>query len=496
MKKLYGVLICCFLALFGCSGGGGGGSSVSSPANRTLASIEVTPANNVLAVGMQKQFTATGAYSNGEKADLTASVAWSSSDSTSVSVSNDPATRGMVKILGQTTRPVEITAKLGSISGTSRLTVSSRELVAVGVTPSSGSVAAGTSSGFTAIATYSDATIEDVTQAAQWSSSLPAVATVTGGRVSAAAAGSATITALFNGKSGTATVTVTNATLTSLAIAPQNYRLSVGTSGQLSASGTFSDGSTQDLTAGVAWSSSSPGVATVSVTGRASGVATGTTTITAVHGTITATATVNVTAAALQSLTITPGTLTLVAGETRPLTATGSYSDGTTQDLSRVVTWNSSSPSTAIITGDGTLAAAETGNATISATYSGVSASAALTITPLDVTGTWTGTYTIYDDPDDPSQIGTYTFRFELVQRDGVLSGVPTLRDIASGQLSGSVSGRNISFQYTYFSPLYSRLMENIGTVEITDNVMSGHAVENYNSGYNCSYVFTLRKTP
>lgn len=496
MKKMYVLLICCILALFGCSGGGGGGSSVSSPANKTLASIEVTPNNNVLAVGMQKQFTATGTYSNGEKADLTASAAWSSSDSTLVSVSNDPATRGLVKILAPANKPVEITATLGTVSGTSRLTVSSRELVTVGISPSSGTVAAGTNSGFTAIATYSDATTEDVTQAAQWTSSLPAVATVTGGRVSAVTAGSATITALFNGKSATATITVTNATLTSLAIAPQNYGISVGTSAQLAVSGTFSDGSIQDLTSGVTWSSSSPGVATVSTSGRVSGVTTGNATITAVHGTVTTTATINVTAAALQTLTITPGTLSLVAGETKTLTATGSYSDGTTQDLTRMVTWNSSSASRATIAGDGTLTATGTGNTTITATYSGASASTAVTVTPLDVTGTWTGTYTIYDDPDDPSQIGTYSFRFELVQKDGVLSGIPTLRDIASGQLSGSISGRNISFQYTYFSPLYSRLMENIGTIEITDNVMSGHAVENYNSGYNCSYVFTLRKAP
>lgn len=53
-----------------------------------------------------------------------------------------------------------------------------------------------------ATATMSDGTTQDVTTAAQWSSSSPAIATVSGGNVAAVANGDATITASHSGRQG------------------------------------------------------------------------------------------------------------------------------------------------------------------------------------------------------------------------------------------------------------------------------------------------------
>lgn len=53
-----------------------------------------------------------------------------------------------------------------------------------------------------ATATMSDGTTQDVTTAAQWSSSNPGIATVSGGNVAAVANGDATITATHSGRSG------------------------------------------------------------------------------------------------------------------------------------------------------------------------------------------------------------------------------------------------------------------------------------------------------
>jgi RHS repeat-associated protein len=73
-------------------------------------------------------------------------------------------------------------------------------------------------------------------------------------------------------------------TLTGLAISPQNPTKTIGRTLQFTATGTYNDGSSQDLTGAVAWSSSNPVVATItSPGGLATALAEGTTTITATH---------------------------------------------------------------------------------------------------------------------------------------------------------------------------------------------------------------------
>src|SRR5206468_663501 len=91
--------------------------------------------------------------------------------------------------------------------------------------------------------------------------------------------------------STTATVTVApTLTLTSLAVTPTNPSIVTGGTQQFTATGTFSDGSTQDLTTSVTWASSVTAVATISNTtgsqGRATAVGTGSTTISATSGSV------------------------------------------------------------------------------------------------------------------------------------------------------------------------------------------------------------------
>jgi uncharacterized protein YjdB len=71
-------------------------------------------------------------------------------------------------------------------------------------------------------------------------------------------------------------------TLSSIAITPQSPgSLAVGAALQFTATGTYSDGSTADLTSQVTWTSSDTSVATISEAGLATGIAAGTTEITA-----------------------------------------------------------------------------------------------------------------------------------------------------------------------------------------------------------------------
>ena len=113
------------------------------------------------------------------------------------------------------------------------------------------------------------------------------------------ASGAATITAKSGTFTSSAAITVnggTSVTLTAIAISPANPTIPINTTQQLTASGSYSDGSSRDLTNVVAWSSSTIANATVDAAGLVSGVAAGSATITATLGSVSKSTSVTVTA--------------------------------------------------------------------------------------------------------------------------------------------------------------------------------------------------------
>jgi hypothetical protein len=202
-------------------------------------------------------------------------------------------------------------------SGSVQVSSSGAQLTGISVTPTNPVIATNTSQPFTAIGIYSDNTTQDLTNAVAWSSSDTTVATVSEPALSSAKsnngkayaygknAGTTTITATSGSTSGSTTLTVTSATLVSLTVSPANQSIAAGSTRQFVATGTFSDSTTQDLTAQATWNSSNTGVSTISTSGLATGVAGGTVTITAVSGSISGTVSLTVTAV------ITTGSTTL-----------------------------------------------------------------------------------------------------------------------------------------------------------------------------------------
>ena len=88
-------------------------------------------------------------------------------------------------------------------------------------------------------------------------------------------------------------------TLSSISVTPANPSIAVGATQQFTATGTYSDGSTKDLTSQVTWASSATAVATINSSGLASGVSAGSTTITVTSGSVSGTTTLTVNTAAL-----------------------------------------------------------------------------------------------------------------------------------------------------------------------------------------------------
>ncbi len=189
----------------------------------------------------------------------------------------------------------------------------------------------------------------------------------------------------------TATVSPDAATLVSIIVTPANPSVQPTANEQFLASGMFSDGTAQDLTTSVTWSSSNTAVATISnsvgTQGLATTVAQGTTTITAASGSVTGQTilTVTTSASTLSSISVTPVNPSVPFGLTEQFTATGTFNDGSTKNLTTTVMWSSSTTTVATISNSaGTQGLATTvaqGTTTITATSGSVSGTTTLTVT-------------------------------------------------------------------------------------------------------------------
>ncbi|MBI3795626.1 MAG: PASTA domain-containing protein, partial [Deltaproteobacteria bacterium] len=82
----------------------------------------------------------------------------------------------------------------------------------------------------------------------------------------------------------------------------------------------------------------------------------------------------------LASIVVDPESPIILVGQNQPFTATGVFNDGTSQNLTAIVTWTSSSPSVAAISPMGVATGAADGTTTIKASVSGIMGSSVLTV--------------------------------------------------------------------------------------------------------------------
>ena len=255
------------------------------------------------------------------------------------------------------------------------------QLSSITVTPANATIGTAATQQFTATGHFSDGTSQDLTGSATWSSQNAGVATIAaGGLATAKTAGSSTITAMSGTVGGSTLLTVSAATLTSIAVTPANPTVAKNATQQFTAMGTFSDGSTQNLTNSATWSSATTSVATISSTGLAKGVSAGTSTIQAASGAVTGSTVLTVSAATLSSIAVTPANPAITAGATQQFTATGTFSDASTQNITSSVTWSSSNTGIATIAASGLATSITAGSSTIQATSGSVHGSTLLTV--------------------------------------------------------------------------------------------------------------------
>jgi uncharacterized protein YjdB len=264
-----------------------------------VASVSVSLSASSVVAGQSAQATATIKDASGNSLSGRV-VTWESSNPGVATVS----AAGTISTIavGTTT----ITATSEGVAGSATLTVTAAPpapVATVSVSLSASSLVAGQTG--QATATLKDAGGNTLSgRVVTWQSSAPGVATISSsGGIAAIAAGTTTITATSEGKTGTATLTVTAAppvAVASVTVSPTTASVQAGGTQQYTAvtrdaSGNILTGRT------ITWGSNALGVATVSAGGLATAIATGSATITATSGTVSGTATINVTTSQLST---------------------------------------------------------------------------------------------------------------------------------------------------------------------------------------------------
>jgi len=214
-----------------------------------------------------------------------------------------------------------------------------------------------------------------------WSSSNSSILTVSaGGLVLGVGGGTTNITASLGSVTQSLPVTISAAILESISVTAAQNSFALGFTLQLSATGTYSDGSTQDITAAVSWNTNNAAICLVSSTGLLSGLTAGGVTATATLQGVSGSLAVTVNAATLVSISISPSSVTLLQLLlTQQFAITGHFSDGSTQTLSGAH-WSCSNALLATINSTGLLTALGLGNLNVTATYGALTATATVKI--------------------------------------------------------------------------------------------------------------------
>jgi uncharacterized protein YjdB len=278
--------------------------------------------------------------------------------------------------------------ELSNVAATSTLSNAPPPPVVTTVTVSPASASVGAGGTATLQATVKDQNGNAMTgQTVTWSTNNAAAATVnSSGVVTGVTAGSATITALSSGVSGTSAITVTAGpppppVVTTVTVAPTSASVVAGATTTLQA--TVKDQNGNVMTGQtVTWSTNNAAAATVNSSGVVTGVAAGSATITATSSGKTGTSSITVTAVppVVTTVTVAPTSASVVAGATTTLQATVKDQNGNVMS-GQTVTWSTNNAAAATVNSSGVVTGVAAGSATITATSSGKTGTSSITVT-------------------------------------------------------------------------------------------------------------------
>lgn len=350
-----------------------------------VESVQITPQNPSVPVGVEGQFTAIAFYSDKTTANVTHSANWQVDDYSIAAVIPNGDSAGYAKALGEGTN--QLSVKFSGQTASTSISVSAAKLDSISLTPSIAEAPAGTTLQYQVFGLFSDGTNHDLTTFAHYQTSDNALASIDSHGLATAHQYNAkpvTVTASYDGLQSTATLKVTAGLLDHIEVTPAAQSIAVGHKGLLQARAFYSDKTSSDITSLATWSVNDGDIASVDNTeaesGSVLGIREGMVTVTASFGGKTASNITTVTAAVLESVSITPIKYTIAAGFTQQYALTAQFSDKTSVDVTELSHWQSSDTLTASIDNFGVAQSYKEGKVNIIGTYQGLSTSANLTI--------------------------------------------------------------------------------------------------------------------
>ena len=366
----------------------------------TPTATVVTPASSTVGYGQSVNFTATVSSSAGTPPDgsvqfLVNDADYGSPVALSGATAAEPITEpaGSYTITAEYTGDTHFGATLASAETGATLKVTPAVTATV-VTPGAATVSAGLPETFTATVSSTDGTppsgsIQFLVDGSPYGSpvtlsgataALPITETVGDYTIAAEYTGTANFAATLAAGETTAALTVTSATLVSIAVTPASPSITKGLTQQFTATGTYTDSSTANLTSQVTWASATPAVATISAAGLATALTGGTTAITATLGSVTSPGDTLTVVKAATSTVVTPSSDSETYGQSAIYTATVTSAAGTPADgsVQFLVDGSDDGSPVSVTEGTATLPIAEPkGTFTITAQYTGDSGYAA-----------------------------------------------------------------------------------------------------------------------
>ncbi|MBE9564100.1 MAG: Ig-like domain-containing protein, partial [Proteobacteria bacterium] len=306
---------------------------------------------------------------------------WTTLDPAIAQVSNEATTKGLTTAFSSGSTTVLAALPLASdyLVAEAGITVTTPEITSLQITPTMVTVPIAAVGSLQAVVFFIDGSSADVTHESVWSSADPTVAVIipsgTGaGEALAVGAGSTQITASFNGETDNADITVIALMLSNIDIQPAMATTSIGGTANFTAIGTYTDASTQDLTALVNWSTDDSAIAVMDISqpGLAQGASAGIAQVTAVLDGITSNiASLTVIDKTIRNVQITPNNGTFIVGETSQYNVSVIYTDLSIDDVTALVKIKSLDTSKATFDANNLMTAIAVGDVEITTVYQG-----------------------------------------------------------------------------------------------------------------------------
>ncbi|MFK8137095.1 MAG: Ig-like domain-containing protein [Bdellovibrionales bacterium] len=204
-------------------------------------------------------------------------------------------------------------------------------------------IAVGNISQLSVTGVYSNGTSAEAMSSGGWTSSDESVATIDSlGVLTPVSAGTVSVIHSLNGVSSSQEFTITSAVLVGLSLNDLNFELSAGLSKQLAATGLYDDGSSQDLTQLVSWSTGDVSISNFSSPGVLLAVSAGATTVSVDYGGFSVSTNMTVSSKTVSSLSVSPSYVSAPIGSSQFMLATAIFSDNSFGDVTDLVSWTSS----------------------------------------------------------------------------------------------------------------------------------------------------------